>query len=43
VVHLTRKRLLPAAEALRDFLVAEAHTFLPVQPRHADRKPRKRK
>ena len=29
VVHLTRKRLLPAAIALRDYLIGEGHSFLP--------------
>jgi DNA-binding transcriptional LysR family regulator len=32
VVHLTRKRLLPAAMALRDYLIGEGHSFLPALP-----------
>ncbi len=32
VVHLTRKRLLPAAMALRDYLIGEGHSFLPTLP-----------
>ena len=45
VVHLKRKRLLPAAVALRDYLIGEGHTFLPTlpaPPAHR-RAPRKKK
>jgi DNA-binding transcriptional LysR family regulator len=45
VVHLTRKRLLPAAIALRDYLVGEGHSFLPALPvpPARSRPPRKKK
>jgi DNA-binding transcriptional LysR family regulator len=46
VVHLTRKRLLPAATALRDYLIGEGHSFLPelpAPPPARTRSPRRKK
>jgi LysR family transcriptional regulator, low CO2-responsive transcriptional regulator len=46
VVHLTRKRLLPAAMALRDYLIGEGHSFLPplsTPPPARTRSPRRKK
>jgi DNA-binding transcriptional LysR family regulator len=45
VVHLKRKRLLPAAVALRDYLIGEGRSFLPAPPSPAGRvrRPRKKK
>jgi DNA-binding transcriptional LysR family regulator len=46
VVHLKRKRLLPAAAALREYLIGEGHSFLPTlapAPATRSRSPRKKK
>jgi DNA-binding transcriptional LysR family regulator len=46
VVNLRRKRLLPAAVALRDYLIGEGHSFLPAltpPPAPRSRSPRKKK
>jgi DNA-binding transcriptional LysR family regulator len=45
VVHLKRKRLLPAAVALRDYLISEGNAFLPALPAlpARTRAPRKKK
>jgi DNA-binding transcriptional LysR family regulator len=46
VVHLKRKRLLPAAMALREYLIGEGHSFLPTlapAPPPRSRSPRKKR
>jgi LysR family transcriptional regulator, low CO2-responsive transcriptional regulator len=43
IVNLTRRRLLPAAQALRQFLIDEGEKFLPPMPQNASRKRKVRK
>jgi LysR family transcriptional regulator, low CO2-responsive transcriptional regulator len=43
IVKLTRRRLLPAAQALRQFLIDEGEKFLPPMPQNAARKRKVRK
>jgi DNA-binding transcriptional LysR family regulator len=43
IVKLTRRRLLPAAQALRQFLIDEGEKFLPLMPQNAARKRKVRK
>jgi len=40
IVKLARRRLLPAAQALRQFLIDEGEKFLPPMPQNATSKPR---
>jgi LysR family transcriptional regulator for metE and metH len=41
IVNLVRRRLLPAAQALRKFLTEEGEKFLPPMPQNEAPKPRK--
>ena len=43
IVKLVRRRLLPAAAALRQFLIDEGEKFLPPMPQNASRKRKVRK
>jgi LysR family transcriptional regulator, low CO2-responsive transcriptional regulator len=43
IVQLARRRLLPAAAALRQFLIEEGHKFLPVVAAAAPKRARRRK
>jgi LysR family transcriptional regulator, low CO2-responsive transcriptional regulator len=43
IVRLTRRRLLPAAQALRQFLIDEGEKFLPPMPQNAGKKRKVRK